>query len=112
MKVYALIEEGVVVEFSNSEPASSDLWVEVLPGAELGGSYSDGVFYPAKKTQSQQIRSKRNQLLTASDWTQVADAPVDQAAWATYRQDLRDITEQTGFPTDVVWPTPPTLPHS
>jgi len=52
-------------------------------------------------------RSKRNALLASSDWTQVADAPVDQSAWRTYRQALRDITEQEGFPADVVWPTPP-----
>lgn len=54
-----------------------------------------------------QIRDQRNQLLTASDWTQVADAPVDQAAWATYRQALRDIPQQEGFPTDTAWPTKP-----
>lgn len=54
-----------------------------------------------------QIRNQRNQLLTASDWTQVADAPVDQAAWATYRQALRDIPQQEGFPTDIAWPIKP-----
>lgn len=53
------------------------------------------------------IRSKRNTLLSSSDWTQVADAPVDKAAWATYRQELRDITAQAGFPTEVIWPTKP-----
>lgn len=52
-------------------------------------------------------RSKRNGLLAASDWTQVADAPVGQAAWATYRQELRDITTQEGFPETVVWPVAP-----
>ena len=36
------------------------------------------------------MRATRNQLLAASDWTQVADAPVDREAWATYRQQLRD----------------------
>ena len=36
------------------------------------------------------MRAKRNELLAQSDWTQVADAPVDQEAWATYRQALRD----------------------
>ena len=45
--------------------------------------------------------------LTESDWTQVADAPVDQAAWATYRQALRDIPSQAGFPNEVTWPTEP-----
>ena len=54
-----------------------------------------------------QVRAERDRLLVASDWTQVADAPVDQAAWATYRQALRDITAQAGFPSDVTWPVAP-----
>jgi hypothetical protein len=52
-------------------------------------------------------RTRRNILLTQSDWTQVDDAPVDKAAWATYRQALRDIPQQEGFPATVVWPTQP-----
>jgi hypothetical protein len=50
------------------------------------------------------IRAKRDRLLRASDWTQVADAPVDQEAWALYRQALRDVPEQAGFPGTVEWP--------
>lgn len=53
-------------------------------------------------------RAQRNSLLAQSDWTQVADAPVDKAAWATYRQALRDITEQEGFPEFINWPVAPT----
>lgn len=56
---------------------------------------------------AEEIRTERNQLLAASDWTQVADAPVDQATWATYRQALRDLTEQDGFPETVNWPIKP-----
>jgi hypothetical protein len=54
-----------------------------------------------------QVRAKRRKLLEESDWTQVVDAPVDQAAWATYRQELRDVPQQSGFPENVVWPTEP-----
>jgi len=36
------------------------------------------------------MRLQRDRLLAESDWTQAADAPVDKAAWATYRQALRD----------------------
>jgi len=54
-----------------------------------------------------QVRRERNKLMQESDWTQVSDSPVDKEAWATYRQALRDITAQAGFPTDVVWPTKP-----
>lgn len=53
------------------------------------------------------VRSLRDDLLMKSDWTQVADAPVDQAAWATYRQALRDIPDQAGFPENVTWPVAP-----
>lgn len=55
----------------------------------------------------EQVRGYRNQLLAASDWTQIADAPVDQTAWKAYRQELRDVPEQEGFPSSVIWPTPP-----
>lgn len=54
-----------------------------------------------------EIRKQRNRLLTESDWTQIPDCTVDKQAWAEYRQALRDITKQVGFPTDVVFPTKP-----
>lgn len=56
---------------------------------------------------SNEIRFERNSLLSQSDWTQVADAPVDKTVWATYRQELRDITKQEGFPDNVTWPVRP-----
>ena len=57
--------------------------------------------------QADNIRNLRTEKLKDTDWTQVPDAPVDQTAWAAYRQQLRDITEQEGFPTTVVWPSKP-----
>lgn len=57
--------------------------------------------------QAQGVREQRNQALKDTDWTQVADAPVDKAAWAAYRQALRDITAQQGFPWEVQWPEQP-----
>ena len=53
------------------------------------------------------VRAKRNRLLIESDWTQVADAPVDTTAWAEYRQALRDLPANTTDPENPVWPTPP-----
>ena len=54
------------------------------------------------------IRSERNTLLTQSDWTQLPDVPIStKAAWAKYRQDLRDITAQSGYPFNVIWPEKP-----
>jgi len=54
-------------------------------------------------------RSRRSYLLETSDWTQVADAPVDATEWATYRQALRDITTHDNWPnlSDDDWPTKP-----
>jgi len=62
--------------------------------------------YKAQKDaeQAKAVRADRNKRLADSDWTQVADAPVDKAAWATYRQALRDITNQNGFPWNIQWP--------
>lgn len=53
------------------------------------------------------VREDRNQKLKDTDWTQLADSPVDKAVWATYRQALRDITAQPGFPWEINWPTQP-----
>ena len=51
-----------------------------------------------------EIRGARNKLLAESDWTQLSDSPVNKEAWAIYRQQLRDITIQSEFPMNVVWP--------
>ena len=56
---------------------------------------------------SEDIRNQRNRLLAACDWTQLPDAQCDQTAWAAYRQALRDVTDQEGFPANVLWPVEP-----
>lgn len=62
---------------------------------------------PSGEELTTKARAKRGALLTACDWTQVADAPVDQAAWRAYRQALRDVPEQPGFPYNIDWPVAP-----
>lgn len=61
----------------------------------------------ATANQANQVRADRTRRLADSDWTQVADAPVDKAVWAVYRQALRDVTLQAGFPWDITWPEAP-----
>ena len=85
--------------------------VEATEGG-IGWSYVDGVFTEPADTRTDEeiaaeVRTDRDVKLTQSDWTQVTDAPVDKAAWATYRQALRDIPSQAGFPNEVTWPTEP-----
>jgi hypothetical protein len=57
--------------------------------------------------QAKSVRNQRTQMLKDSDWTQIADSTADKTAWATYRQQLRDITTQAGFPWTVTWPDAP-----
>jgi hypothetical protein len=52
-----------------------------------------------------QVRAQRDALLAASDYMALADRITDD--WRTYRQSLRDVPAQSGFPTNVTWPTEP-----
>ena len=65
--------------------------------------------YKAQKDteQAKSVRDDRTKRLSDSDWTQIADSTADKAAWATYRQALRDISAQSSFPWDITWPTQP-----
>ena len=107
-----VIGNGVVA--NTIEVDSLDFLPDLVEATEggIGWTYSDGVFTaPAHKItdekKSASARARRDSMLTQSDWTQVADAPVDQAAWATYRQALRDIPAQAGFPNEITWPVKP-----
>ena len=56
------------------------------------------------------VRAERDQKLTASDWTQMADSPLasdKKTEWATYRQSLRDLPTASGFPHTMTWPEEP-----
>lgn len=75
-----------------------------------GGVIVDKVVVSTTDEVLELLRIQRDQSLTNSDWTQVADAPVDQAAWRAYRQALRDLPSQYQNETDfanVVFPNPP-----
>ncbi len=65
--------------------------------------------YKARKDaeQAASVRTSRTQKLNDCDWTQIADSTADKTAWATYRQALRDITGQAGFPWTITWPESP-----
>jgi hypothetical protein len=89
-------------------------YIEVITNAQTGEvtqrpltEAEIAALQPTTEQLAAEARAQRNALLSASDWTQVADAPVDQAAWATYRQALRDITAQAGFPATISWPVAP-----
>ena len=56
---------------------------------------------------SEMARAKRDGLLAGTDWTQMPDVPeATREKYATYRQALRDVPSQPGFPRNIEWPEP------
>ena len=83
-------------------------YIEIMPEAEVPEVTKEQIDVA--------IRNMRNSLLQRCDWTQVADAPLDngtKALWATYRQELRDMPETCADVDSldsfygIVWPTAP-----
>lgn len=108
--LYDVVFEGPQAQATRYQHAYRDgveqiegKWYTKYSVVEMGNESKAAV--DAAHTQA--MRNNRNQALSASDWTQLADAPVDKVAWATYRQSLRDITLQTGFPWTIDWPVAP-----
>ena len=67
------------------------------------------VEYKARKDEEQgrNVRTSRYAMLSDSDWTQLSDSQVDKTLWVTYRQALRDVSKQAGFPWKIEWPIKP-----
>lgn len=117
MRYGARVADGIVTDvFVLAEGAQGDEAVALLDLREQAGAHPsigwswDGSAFappPSPPVTWDDIRSERDRLLAASDWTQVADAPVDTAAWAVYRQALRDVPQNFATPDEVVWPTAP-----
>ena len=82
---YTKLINGVRVNLTEAETTT------MLQQQELASSL-------ATEQLASEVRSERNNLLSSCDSTQVADAPVGAGAWKIYRQALRDITSQVGFP--------------
>jgi hypothetical protein len=72
-------------------------------------SAADEAAYKAIKDSERAVvvRRDRDIKLKECDWTQITDSPVNKETWATYRQSLRDVPLQEGFPWTITWPTQP-----
>ena len=106
-----IIESNLVV--NTIEVLSLD-FMDNLVDAELGGKIGDnwdGTTFSSPTVSLDDVaadaRQERNNLLAATDWTAMSDAPTQATAMTTYRQALRDITSQSGWPTTINWPTKP-----
>lgn len=118
----ALVENGVVTNVAvfdaDSLPDWASAWVDATDDAEVGGTYDGVTFVPlaAPTPTAEEVRAQRDRLLAETDW--VVTKAVEQNAqdglgvqipvvWLNYRQALRDIPQQPGFPDNVTWPTAP-----
>lgn len=116
--VDSALPEGVVRVYPSPIPAYDQNTQQVHEGTP---EFVDGKWYvtytitPLEEPELSErvaaaaslVRAMRTQKLQQSDWTQLADAPVDSAVWAAYRQALRDVPAQAGFPHAVEWPKEP-----
>lgn len=108
-----VIENGVVTNTIIVD--SLDFLPNLVEATEggIGWTYVNGVFTPPPDTRTpeqkaEEIRIRRDQLLAATDWTQAADVPqAIKDKYAAYRQALRDVPQQPGFPDNIQWPVKP-----
>ena len=85
-----------------TDPANRD-YREYLEWLDAGNTPTP---YTSPAPTAESVRSQRNNLLAETDWMALSDNTLTPE-WAAYRQALRDITEQAGFPENVTWPTQP-----
>jgi len=112
-----VIEDGVVVNtiLVNSLSDRSNL-VEATGSSGVGWKWDGTTFTNPNAISTSEnnalnakyVRRERDHYLTESDWTQNRDVTLsNDTNWKTYRQALRDVPTQSGFPNSVSWPTKP-----
>ena len=117
MKFFTIVHKttGEVLntgEYNPNPPLPPNSNYILLDEIESSGShynFETKSFYDSNDAKNNEVRLKRDGLLTSTDWTQLGDSthPGAKADWLAYRAALRDITKQEGFPSSVTWPTPP-----
>lgn len=99
----------IVDDGDEFEVHSSLVWVDVADDTTTKDVWVDDdvVKFEIPVPTMDDLRLRRNTLLSKSDWTQISDATVNKDDWATYRQKLRDLPENTPDLSNIVWPVPP-----
>lgn len=114
MTVYYEKKDGKIIRWTKSEQqAVLEKMTEQCADEDLVGT-EDGDYFlrgevpdVPEERKAEKIRAERNRLLAESDWTQANDSPLpetERRKWRAYRQALRDMPSQTGFPHSVAWP--------
>jgi hypothetical protein len=115
---YMIIENNKVVNIAVATPdvAAERGWIACPEGVGIGWIYNDnGNFSPPDpdaEGEAAKIRARRDRMLQDSDVIVLPDrwaamTTEQQQAWTIYRQALRDVTAQSGFPWTIEWPTQP-----
>ena len=95
-KYFKFVETPVL----NADKSATQTWTEVaMNNDEKKAAYDAKVI---------EVKTQRANMLNLSDWTQLSDNPLDEAtkqSWGVYRQALRDVSKQSGYPWDIAWPT-------
>jgi hypothetical protein len=113
-----VITNGKIVNTIEVEDLTSLPNLVAATEGEIGWLYENGAFVnPNRKSQAEidaeaakSMRVTRNKKLADSDWTQFTDSPLDADAklvWALYRETLRMVPQQAGFPWEINWPPEP-----
>tara|TARA_R110000868_G_scaffold398857_1_gene672290 strand:+ start:70 stop:525 length:456 start_codon:yes stop_codon:yes gene_type:complete len=93
-----VLEEGTPVFDQAQQQWKQVLTVRDMTADEIQQRYNN---------KANELREVRNDFLKNSDWAMIVDVPVDKSAWLNYRQALRDIPTQSGFPFNVEFPVQP-----
>lgn len=108
MAFYLIVDSGKPIGISNTQQGTC---FEIPDDRLQLEAYSivDGQpVYDATFIKASEIRQQRDALLARSDWSQLGDIPQEIALeWQSYRQALRDVTDQPGFPDSVTFPSAP-----
>ena len=108
MTIYAEINDGVVSNTILSDTKNEVSWVLCPKGVGIGHLYDGTNFSPPNViVTEEQVREERDDKLAETDWMASSDLTMS-SEWATYRQALRDVPAQAGFPENVTWPLEPT----
>lgn len=119
--VWVYVEGGVVKDRVGVSPATIFLpeyaarFLQAPDGTDIGWKYDGAAFTPptseeVNAAKAAQVRAERNRLLSETDFAvlRAYETKTEIALeLAAYRQALRDVPQQPGFPTNVVWPQKP-----
>lgn len=115
---YAIVSNDKVINIAISDEPIEDNWILANDEVAIGDSYQNGVFVkiPHEPTEEElkilsfEIRMRRNLLLQNTDFVVIKCLENNQEipiSYKNYRQELRDIPQQTGFPKKIDWPNLP-----